>query len=377
VKKKIFINVTNIHSGGALQVAVSFFCELADIETSDFDLYIFLSSEVNAEVSRLGVYVESFSHAYVEDNHGLGAFNSDLNNKVKGFDLGFTLFGPNYLRSRNYIDLVGFAQLWILEESAYNILSPLSRLTSKLKFSVQKWVFKKSDALIVELEHVKDGLRRKKLAAPAAIYVAYNCVSSLYFNKLLWDSVDIPPSKFKFRIGFLSRDYPHKNTKIIPEIERVLHEKYGLDVEFWVTLNDSEWVKKSEEFKRSTQNAGSLSVTQCPSFYQAMDAVIFPSLLECFSATPLEAMAMEKPLFASDRRFVKDVCGDYALYFDPLDASDAARVIVDYIQSHHGKDVRRLSEARMHAVNFSSARGRAERYLEIIRSLLAEKSQKV
>jgi hypothetical protein len=70
VNKKVFINMANIHSGGGLQVATSFICELVNIEISDFDLYIFLSSEVNAELARLDVKVEDFSHAYVENNYG-------------------------------------------------------------------------------------------------------------------------------------------------------------------------------------------------------------------------------------------------------------------------------------------------------------------
>ena len=68
-----------------------------------------------------------------------------------------------------------------------------------------------------------------------------------------------------------------------------------------------------------------------------MDAIIFPSLLECFSATPLEAMAMEKPFFASDREFIRDVCSDYALYFDPEDPISAANVINDYLENSYGK----------------------------------------
>jgi glycosyltransferase involved in cell wall biosynthesis len=84
-------------------------------------------------------------------------------------------------------------------------------------------------------------------------------------------------------------------------------------------------------------------------------------------------MAMEKPLFASDRRFVKDVCGDLALYFDPHEPENVADVIASYIKNQHGNDAARLAEARQHAVNFSSAKGRAERYLEIIRAELAKK----
>ncbi|MOA18610.1 Glycosyl transferases group 1 [compost metagenome] len=105
-----------------------------------------------------------------------------------------------------------------------------------------------------------------------------------------------------------------------------------------------------------------------------MDAVIFPSLLECFSATPLEAMAMQKPLFASDRGFVRDVCGDFAWYFNPLSADSAADVIAEYITKHHGKNQERLAAARRHVLNFSNARQRAENYLNIIRKALAENS---
>ena len=81
---------------------------------------------------------------------------------------------------------------------------------------------------------------------------------------------------------------------------------------------------------------------------------------------------MEKPLFASDRRFVKDICGDLVFYFDPLDPENVADVIASYIREQHENDAERLAKAREHAVNFSSAKGRAERYLEIISSELAK-----
>jgi hypothetical protein len=69
---------------------------------------------------------------------------------------------------------------------------------------------------------------------------------------------------------------------------------------------------------------------------------------------------------------VRDVCGDFAWYFDPLNPESAADAVADYITHHHGKDEERLSAARAHVLNFSNARGRAERYLEIIRKTLAE-----
>jgi glycosyltransferase involved in cell wall biosynthesis len=54
---------------------------------------------------------------------------------------------------------------------------------------------------------------------------------------------------------------------------------------------------------------------------------IFPSLYEGFGLPPLEAMANGCPVLASHAASIPEVCGDAALYFDPLDpASLAARL---------------------------------------------------
>ena len=102
-----------------------------------------------------------------------------------------------------------------------------------------------------------------------------------------------------------------------------------------------------------------------------MDAIIFPSLLECFSATPLEAMIMKKPLFASDRGFIKDVCFDFAYYFEPTDPESAAAVIHNFLESQCNEELEaKLLAAKKHAENFSNARQRAVKYVDIIEDCL-------
>jgi len=353
-------------------VAASFLSEVLELEANYADITVWISTEITRAMKSLGIDLRLFPNVELVDVHGLGAIFSEYNNYLADFDLVFTIFGPNYFRNKDYINLVGFAQPWILDDSAYQILSPPSRIKSKLKFFVQKLFFKTADAFVVELEHVRDGLYRENIAQRGSVYVAYNCISSLYLKPETWQTLDVDVASSNFKIGFLGRDYAHKNTAILPEVKRALVQRHGLDVDFFVTLNEQEWDNKPESFRSTISNVGGLAVTQCPSFYQALDAVIFPSLLECFSATPLEAMAMEKPLFASDRRFVKDICGDLVFYFDPLDPENVADVIASYIREQHENDAERLAKAREHAVNFSSAKGRAERYLEIISSELAK-----
>lgn len=337
-----------------------------------FDLILRVSSEVDRNLSRLSSKIrEGFDYGVCNTN-GAAAFFAAVNRDFKDCDVVFTVFGPGYLRPGLYKEIVGFAQPWIIDKSAYQILGSSAKLKTRLKLWLQGLLFDRAHKLVVELEHVKAGLIRNGIQGRSCIEVVHNCLSSLYLDEGLWESLDLEIRKERYSIGYLGRDYLHKNTDLIPHLKEVLRERHGMDVDFFVTLTESEWRSKTPFFRERVRNIGSLSVAQCPAFYREMDAIIFPSLLECFSATPLEAMAMKKPLFASDRGFVRDVCGHYAFYFDPLDPRSAADLVAEYIRTRQGSDEDRLSAARAHVLSFSNARGRAERYLEIIRTVLAE-----
>ena len=366
--KTILINASNLHSGGGVQVAVSFLYELSLMSNIDFSyIHVVASDEVNIGLEKLNALSNSFGHYEVLNTYGVKALNSKLNKKIKHYDLVFTIFGPNYLRLKAKKELVGFAQPWIL-----NFNNPISknmglfsRHKLRLKFSLQWLFFLRSDHYIVELEHVKNSLHEIKGIPSHNISVVHNTVSSLYKDENKWNRIKLMKGNEDISLGIVTRDYPHKNLNILPYVAKSLELNHNLKVQFYTTLNSDEWSTKSSFFKKHVSTIGSLRPDQCPSFYQQIDGVIFPSLLECFSATPLEAMVMEKPLFASDRVFVRDVCQDHAIYIDPLDADDIAFKIANYFQSDK-IDKAKLRKAREHALNFSSAKGRAEKYLKII-----------
>ena len=139
-----------------------------------------------------------------------------------------------------------------------------------------------------------------------------------------------------------------------------------------MTLDDEEAKSFSSEFHSEIFNVGSLSVTQCPTFYKAMDAVIFPSLLECFSATPLEAMVMRRPLFASDRGFVRDCCGKHAIYIDPMNARQAAKIICNWFtQTSSEFRSMHVDAAYQHVVSLPDSKDRASAYVDTINKQLA------
>lgn len=367
-KNLVLLNASNLHNGGGLQVAISFIYELSLMTKKRLsDIHIVTSTEVDKGLRRLDVKVDSFGNYEILNTYGLQALKSSLNSRIKNYDLVFTIFGPNYLRVKAKKEIVGFAQPWII-----NFDNPISQNSSYLikkklwlKFNLQWLFFLRSDHYIVELEHVKEKLHALKKIPNKNISIVYNTVSSLYKDPKKWLPIAINKPKHQLSLGIVTRDYPHKNLDILPKVAQALKTHHNLSVHFYTTLNNDEWSKRSSLFKTYVSTVGSLSPEECPSFYQQIDGVIFPSLLECFSATPLEAMVMEKPLFASNRGFVRDVCHDYAIYFDPLDANDIASKIAYYFQSD-SIDRLQLQKARDHALNFSSAKNRAEKYLQII-----------
>lgn len=366
---KILINAANLHSGGGVQVASSFINELPSVPNDivkSFDVLV--SSEVDKNINQSSkIYFKNYK---VHNIFGLKNYKNNIN-FFNAYDLVFTIFGPCYYRV-NGLSLVGFAQGWIIypNNECYNFLSSAEKFKLKIKYYLQKIFFRRADFLIVELEHVKDRLVQLNIFKEDNIFVVHNTVSSIYFAPEEWKKVEFKMSD-KFKIGLISRDYFHKNTNFLPLVKEVLKKKYKKDVDFYVTFNEQEWLSKSPYFQENVINVGALNVNECPNFYEKMDAIIFPSLLECFSATPLEAMIMKKPLFASDRGFIKDVGLDFAFYFEPTNPESAAAVIHDFIVNQEdSKFDAKIAAAKKYAENFSNAKKRALLYTQIIESCL-------
>tara|TARA_R110001583_G_C5667535_1_gene410370 strand:+ start:3479 stop:4609 length:1131 start_codon:yes stop_codon:yes gene_type:complete len=369
---KVLINASNLHNGGGVQVATSFIFEFYKKNIHSRNIFFWVSSEVDNNLSEMEVDTSNFLNYRVVNTYGFGFLMSSFRHELDSFDVVFTLFGPLYILNRNFFNITGFAQAWIAypDNEFYGHL-PLSRkLLLRLKFYIQCWFFRRADKLLVELEHVRIALIKRGIIQADGVDVVHNCLSSLYFEPKLWRKIEFPNfSPNVLKLGYLGRDYSHKNTKILPLIVKELRNKYGVDSRLFVTFTENEWRSCSSEFREFTINVGSLSVSECPTFYQNVDAIVFPSLLECFSATPLEAMVMKKPLFVSDRPFNKDLCGDNAFYFDPLDAQSAASKIFEVWQKNM-VDAGFLERARKYAILFSSPEKRAESYLDIINNSL-------
>ena len=367
--KDVLINTSNLHAGGGVQVATSAIAETSGGIANYEGVSVLLSTEVKRNLDALGFQRSDAILFETLDVHGIDVMNGAVRRKMDSYKVVFTLFGPLYRWKPPFKSIVGFAQPWIIYtgNECYGRLPFWQRVRYRLKFWVQGMFFKRADVLVVELEHVKEGLIRELRIAPDWIHVIYNCLSSIYASESLWEPIAaVQQGACNLRLGFVGRNHLHKNTVIFPAIVTALERSHGFKARFFVTFTDDEWQACSLEFRSVCVNVGPLLVAQCPTFYKMLDGVVFPSLLEAFSATPLEAMAMERPLFASNRSFIRDVCHSHATYFDPLSPDSAAAAIAKVFANGPPDEVA-LRAARDHAFAFSSAKERAEQYLALMR----------
>lgn len=365
---KVLLNASNLHVGGGVQVATSVIGELTLMDNVPEQLEVWASDEVDKNLRSLNYDLTVLPHYSVVNSYGLKALKNGFQKRLDSFSKVFTIFGPLYTFSKEFVNITGFAQPWIVypDNEIYAGMHFLDKFKTRVKFSLQKMFFQRADHLVVELEHVARQLVDKKVCVPQNISVVNNCLSAVFLQPERWKEVNYDFSNDKIKIGFVGRNYPHKNTKIFPQIRDILKSEYNIDSDFYVTFSPEEWGTCDKKFKSDICNVGILNVDQCPTFYRNMDAVIFPSLLECFSATPLEAMVMEKPLFASDMPFNHDICNEHAIYFDPLNPCDAASKIASYFQSSESGPTSAfmLVNGRKRALEFSHANERASIYLQ-------------
>lgn len=366
--KRILINCSNLHVGGGVAVATSFIDCLSNFQFQNIDICLLLSSEVSRNLRGLGTDTSVFLRCEVKDYFGVRALWRGLDLHFRDVDLVFTVFGPAYfLFSRTY-HLFGFAQPNIIYP--HNPISAgldfFDRIKFRIKYKIQEYFFSRADSIVVELEHVKNGLKKLKLFNNIPISVVHSSVHSIYREPEKWAALNLPRYKSNLKLGVISRNYPHKNLKILGKVKAVLRLNYNLAVDFYVTFQPDEWSICDEIFKTEIINVGGLSLSQCPTFYSLMDGVVFPSLLECFSAVPIETMMLKKPLFASDLSFIHDVCGNCCNYFNPLDANDIARMIVEYFMQPESQQEDWVNAAYEHVQKYPGPDERAKKYMAII-----------
>lgn len=321
--KRIYINLSNISTGGSIQVAMSFIENFVESEINAKFYFLFsrkLYNELNN--SHLAPYLNQLNYKITSKLSLFFYFSIIQPKKI------FTLFGPLYcIKLSNGRDwITGFAQAWILfpKNKVYDELDLITWVRFKIVFMIQKAFYFNSNTLIVEHEGVKTEL--EQIFKNKKIIVAKNSLNQVFLNPSNWKPIPKPKTE-KFKIGVIGRNYVHKNLRLIPLVHDLLEKNHSIKTQFYCTLTVREMEKMSKEFRKKVISLGELSINQCPDFYNKMDMIFFPSNLECFSATPIESLFMNRNIVCSNLPFNKNIIGKFGVYFEPNNPVSAAEKI--------------------------------------------------
>ena len=135
---------------------------------------------------------------------------------------------------------------------------------------------------------------------------------------------------------YVSSMYRHKNVDKLLEAFKILHKKYNFEGQL-VLVGKKDYF--SEEIFEKVCESSLENRIKMPGIQEyvtdeelidlrkSAELYVFPSLMEGFSLTPLEAMAQGLPCVISNIDCHKEIYEDSAVYFDPNNTSDIAEKI--------------------------------------------------
>lgn len=363
---KILIDNSNLFAGGGIQVATSFLYDLQTIKNNN--LYYVVQSINSAKQ----IIKSDFDNRFIffdltTENSSIFKrcnFVKKIEKEVRP-NVIFTVFGPSYHKSI-YPKVVGFALGQVLYPLSpyFRKISFIKLFKVKLISNLKAFLFQKnSDVLIYETDDanvIYSRLSKNKIKG----YTVSNTVNSIFFNEENWEEIIVEKSSFD--IIYLSANYPHKNIDIIPKvIDEILDTGQLTDFKFHLSVNKSE-MNFDDKYDQYINYLGKVEIKQIPLLFKKMDILFMPTLLETFSTTYLEAMVCEKPIITSNLSFAKDICGNAALFSEPLNAQDYANKI---LALHYDKDLYKdlLQKGTENLKRFGTSMDRTKKYLEILK----------
>jgi len=328
--KFLFNATTNIAGGGAKNSAI--FIRQA-VGSSQHDWHFAVSPQVAGILSAWGApqscitIVENTPARSREARRELEALQ-----KNNDFDLAYTMAGPAYTRF-TCPHVMGISNGYISHVSPSTFLStrPITRwLPDALKIAYQARHAREAQRIIFQTETARLHFCRRWRFPIQRTSVVANAFDPHGFATLSTAAFGNP-----IRVLVPAMAYPHKMLDRIPFIaaacKDVLHPR---DVEFLLTIdpNSSEWQSIAQNAARlgvseRVKTLGPYNYADVGDIFSQADVILSLSVLETFSATPLEAFGANRPHISADQPWAREISGDAALYINPRDPKSVARAI--------------------------------------------------
>jgi glycosyltransferase involved in cell wall biosynthesis len=369
---KLLINGSSIYKGGAEQVALSFIAECRKYPGHEY--HVVIRSNLDDQIDK-DSYPDNFTFYLIKKRPASSPYRflktmiwlNRLERSVKP-DCVISTGGHGYWRPKAPL-AGGFNTChFIMPESPYfTKISRKKRLYWKLKRKIHLFFFNRLDAIFVQTDDVEKRLRG--VVSPGKpLYKVSNTVNAAFLTDRQVKRKLPERTAGELRLLTVSSYYPHKNLDIIRPVVSLLEEKGFTEFKFVLTLPQEKFDPLFGDLKHRVINVGPVPIEECPSLYRECDFMFLPTLMECFSASYAEAMAMRKPILTSDLSFAHTVCQDAAVYFDPMDPEDIAGKILD-LHAAPEKQNSLMDRGEEILEQYNHPEDRARRFLEICMEL--------
>ncbi len=311
---KVLFNCTNNVVGGAIQNSANFI----KYATKDKEIdYHFLASHQVADVlEKWGVKSPNLivldSPAKSKSSRARAL---ELESQLRP-DLVYTMAGPTYINFKSF-HVMGTSDPYITHSKFENFKR--NRSFSKFIVFSLKIAAKAlsarfgADYFLFQTETSRNGFCSRYFWSKHKTDIVPNALGEDFFNSEHDKSAEVLD---KVKVFCPSAYYPHKNLEVVFDLANAF--KNNNRFKFIVTTpSDSSFSRKiSESNFTNIENIGPFSYVDAAKLYSESDIVLMPSLLETFSTSYLEAISFEKPLIVADTEFSREICEEYAIYFD-------------------------------------------------------------
>lgn len=342
-KKRFLFNCsTNIVGGGLKNSA--FFIKQA-MGSKNIDWSFAVSKEVKSLLEAWGIKINDSFYVFPSSPARDKSARKKLLELVKKLspELIFTMAGPAYVKFP-VLHVQGLSNPYVTHADwdGFMLRGSLSKaLQFAAQTAVQLWCSTWADYFVFQTEEARNKYRGRTFISKDRTKVISNAYdASMQFES---DSVETKNDD-KIKIICPAPSHSHKALQFIPAIARELKKLLDRPFEFILTIEkDAMWNNIYNDSVKYgvTENVitrGSYNYSEVAEIYKGTQLVFVPSLVETFSATYLEAMAVKKPLIAADKGFARSICGDAAVYVNPKDASASAKKIFEVLNDANLKN---------------------------------------
>jgi glycosyltransferase involved in cell wall biosynthesis len=343
---RILVNASTLVVGGGIQIGLSFIQESLKITSVEWVYLVSPGIYSNLETklqSDCRVILIKDSPAKILKGYASRNKIYSICKKFKPsivYSIGF----PSYIRF-NETEIGRYTNPWEINSPPLPwdiIKNSFNKIIVRAGIRYRLLWARNADYFETQTECAKRGIIRNAGIEPERVFVIPNSPNQVFVENGLNERLELLYER-KDNIAFcLSAPYAHKNLDLIPEVAYWLRKKFNKQVSFILTLpKDSDsWRNIEKEAKKLNvidliANVGVLKVSECIEYYKKSKIVFLPTLLEVFSATYLEAMAMNVPIVTTDLEFAHDNCKDAAIYYEPRNSKDAALKIRDILDDRY------------------------------------------